>query len=113
MKTYLLGVTLSTSAYLMMSFGALAAGEPPAGYQIIAPAFFCDVQATDATMNSYGNIASASGVKLTCGGKSIDLTDGKIANGWLETKEFGKLWISRSGVYVTKEQNEKLQKSGK
>jgi hypothetical protein len=79
------------------------------GYQPLEP-LFCNVAAGDATVDSDGNIAEAPGVQLSCDGKPVTLVDGTIKDGWLVTKDFGKIWVSRSGIFVTPEQSDSSHK---
>jgi uncharacterized protein len=86
----------------------------------------CNFKANASTQDAYGNF-SADGVRLTCDGQIVKLTDNKIANyclstgkvcdGSLNTADFGKLTVKVTppfnliSLFVTTEQNRALKKS--
>lgn len=74
----------------------------------------CQVEAKVMSQDAYGHI-SAEGVQLLCDGQLIPLIDGKLANTWLATADFGKIKVEKPPywpallVYVTPDQNRKIQ----
>jgi len=46
-----------------------------------------------AAFDKDGNIANAGPVSFACRGQSIELIDGLVKDGWLETKKFGRIHI--------------------
>jgi hypothetical protein len=73
----------------------------------------CRIRAQEIRWDAQG-FMEGDNIELTCEGKPVDLVDGKLTNGWLTTKEFGKIRIKRAGgfgmtILVTSEQNKKLE----
>ena len=65
----------------------------------------CVIEATYTKEDSYGNLVSARGLTLTCGGRPVELVDGTVTNNWLKTTALGNIMVRHSGIFVTEEQN--------
>ncbi len=75
----------------------------------------CELKASSLGWNAAGFMDGKG--KLVCEGKPVAQVTDKVTNGWLETKQFGKILIKQQGygmqILVTADQNEKLKKAYK
>lgn len=55
-----------------------------------------------------GEPDKANGLKFTCEGKSVQLVNDVLTDGFFTTKQFGKFQVKRSGVFGTKAQSDAL-----
>jgi hypothetical protein len=78
----------------------------------------CQLKASSRISWDADQFLNGAGVGLSCEGQAVDLVDGKVANGWLVTKNFGKIRLKNSGgfgidILVTPDQNEQMKKAFK
>jgi hypothetical protein len=77
----------------------------------------CQLRASEMRWDADG-FMEGQGVKLMCEEKPVELISGKVSKGWLETKDFGKIRLKKSGgfdfdILVTPQQNDKFRKAFK
>ncbi len=70
----------------------------------------CYITAVELGWNAEQFMVSGSGVELLCGEQNVPLVDGEFDNGWLATREFGRIRIKNVGglaieILVTPKQN--------
>jgi len=110
MKRFLLILVIFVSLF---NLAPVFSGDPGVGKLLALKDVQCEPRAREMKVDSYGTILNAEGVTLECQGKPVDLVNGKISNGWLETKSFGMIMVKRTGIFVTAQQNEILKKAFK
>ena len=100
-----------TPAASVINNSVTSVSQPEYEYKLIDGVDY-DVRVKTLIQDAYGNF-SADGVELIFDGQPVQLVDGKIANNWLETKDFGKIMIKNSfglAVYVTADQNDEIRR---